>query len=46
MLRIEKLDMALLTRLDMARVIVTAMLSLPSLVAADHPEVVRRMGVR
>jgi hypothetical protein len=31
-----------LTKIDMARVIVTALYNRPALVAADHPEVVRR----
>jgi hypothetical protein len=31
-----------LTKLDMARVIVTALYNRPALVAADHPEAVRR----
>ncbi len=31
-----------LTKLDMARVIVTALYNLPALVNASHPEVVRR----
>ena len=31
-----------LTKLDMARVIVTALYGKPALVAADHPEVVKR----
>lgn len=31
-----------LTKIDMARVIVTALYNRPALVAADHPEVVKR----
>lgn len=31
-----------LTKLDMARVIVTALYNRPELVSADHPEAVRR----
>jgi hypothetical protein len=31
-----------LTKIDMARVIVTALYNKPALVAADHPEVIRR----